>query len=511
MAITRRQFLKRAAISGAAAGLAPGFKWLPGTNVSYAAGPSDAIVVFVQLYGGNDGINTVYPVSGGQRVLYDEFRPTLGLPSTDGGCAARAAAAGFGSPTVLSLGSNTNGSTYALHPAMTALHDVYNAGKLAVLPGVQYPFADHSHFRSEVIWYTLDPLGSSGQGWFGHYLNNYPLVFHPTDVPGIMLGDSLSPVFTPSNTSLLAFNRLSELRFPADGELALKQAKFSLLYSKAAARGASFPEVVSMGNSGAATVAHINDYYQSGAATGMVEALLVDGNGDYDPSNPLIYSSPLNETDNPAIAGMGLARDLKHVAAVIRSQVGARFFHVATGGFDSHSNQERDFYHSQLLREVSESIAAFYNEMANASANPGGGYLTGDISDKVVVVTFSEFGRTIRQNAPGATAAGTDHATSIPVFVVGGLVNGGTAQFSQSAYAYPLFNDPGENDDDLKISLDFRDVFGTILNRWLNVPLSDLDPMGAVKLLPPTIPLDPNQNGPRQSYTSFTALDFLDP
>jgi uncharacterized protein (DUF1501 family) len=506
MAMTRRQFLKRAAASGAAAGLAPGFKWFPGTNVSYASGPSNAVVVFVQLYGGNDGINTVYPVSGGQRSLYDEFRPTLGLPDTDAGCAARAAAALFGSPTVLSLGPNDDGSTYALHPAMSALHGVYTAGKLAVIPGVHYPFADHSHFRSEVIWYTLDPLGSQGQGWFGHYLNDSG-VFSPNDVPGIMLGDSLSPVFTPTNTSLLAFNRLSELRFPADGELALKQAKFSLLYSKAAARGASFPELVSMGNSGAATVAHINDYYQPGAPNGMVEALLVDVDGNYDPDNPLIYTSPLNETDNPAIQGMGLARDLKHVAAIIRSQVGARFFHVATGGFDSHSSQERDFYHSSLLAEVSESLAAFYNEMANGSANPGGGYLSGDISSQVIVVTFSEFGRTIRQNAQGATSAGTDHGSSIPVFVLGGAVTGGASQFVQPAYAHPAFDDPGDNDDDLKVSNDFRDVFGTILNRWLNVPLAQLDPPGPTKILPATL----IQDHLGRDYTTFTPLSFLSP
>src|SRR4029077_12041188 len=127
-------------------------------------------------------------------------------------------------------------------------------------------------------------------------------------------------------------------------------------------------------------VDHINDYYQPGAATGDVEAFLVDGDGDYDPNNPLIYSSPLNETDNPAIADMGLARDLKHVAAVIRANVGARFFHVATGGFDTHSNQEDAFFHSFLWQEISESIAAFYGEMNQAITLPGGysGYLTGN-------------------------------------------------------------------------------------------------------------------------------------
>src|SRR5882724_4565340 len=102
MAITRRQFLKRGAASAAVmTTFGPHLRWLPGTGVSYASGPSDAIVVFVQLYGGNDGINTVYPVSGTQRTKYEEFRPTLKLPKTNGEAAARVTAGGPGSSTVL--------------------------------------------------------------------------------------------------------------------------------------------------------------------------------------------------------------------------------------------------------------------------------------------------------------------------------------------------------------------------------------------------------------------------
>ena len=82
MALTRRQFLKRSATIAAGATLAPNFKLLPGTGVAYAGGPSDAIVIFVQLFGGNDGLNTVYPLDGSQRAKYDEYRPTLALPNT---------------------------------------------------------------------------------------------------------------------------------------------------------------------------------------------------------------------------------------------------------------------------------------------------------------------------------------------------------------------------------------------------------------------------------------------
>ena len=269
-----------------------------------------------------------------------------------------------------------------------------------------------------------------------------------------------------------------------------------------------------MGNTGVATIDHIDDYYQSGSATGMVEALLVDGGGNYDPDNPLIYPSPLNPGDNPNVSGMGLARDLKHVAAVIRSQVGARFFHVSTGGFDTHSNQEDGFFHSFLWQEISESIAAFYNEMKQTPSVPGG-YDGSDLSTKVIIMTFTEFGRTIRQNAPGVNAAGTDHASATPQFVVGGAVNGGV-QYG----VYPLLDDAKDptsspniyggkgrdNEDDLPMTYDFRDYFGTVLTRWLGVTVGNLGP-GPGKIFAST----PSADDLGNSYTTFTPIGFLAP
>jgi uncharacterized protein (DUF1501 family) len=146
---------------------------------------------------------------------------------------------------------------------------------------------------------------------------------------------------------------------------------------------------------------------------------------------------------------------MRHVAATIRANVGARFFHVATGGFDSHSAQENGFYHSYLLHDVSECVAALYNELNQSVSLPGGysGYLTGNLASKVIIVTFSEFGRTIRQNAAAPGTAGTDHAACSPQLVVGGSVIGG-----QHA-PYPLLDDPRPDvEDDLKMSVDVRDL-----------------------------------------------------
>jgi len=510
MAITRRQLLKRGAVSAAALALEPKLRWLPGTHVSWAAGPSDAVVIFVELYGGNDGINTVYPISGGERAKYEGFRPTLALPKTNVDAAARAAAAGFGSPSVLSIGPNANGSSYALHPAMTALHGLYTGGKAAVLNGVHYPFADHSHFRSEVIWYTADPLGTNNLGWFGKYLD--ATGFLPTDIPAVMMSDQLSPLFTPTHTSLFAINNLSQLQFPVQGDDGVqKQVALNALYDEAGARSASlFPEIAAIGTAGAATLDNMQNYYKPGsglANAGKVEALLLNGDGDYDSGNPLVYASPLNGDVNPTIANMSLAQDLRHVAAMIRADVGARFFHVSIGGFDTHSNQEDGFYHSSLLQEVSESLAAFYGEMAQSVTLPGGyaGYQTGDLSNKVLMITFSEFARTVRQNAPGANQAGTDHATCMPLFVVGGAVQG-----NQQFGAYPILDQlvgaPDANEDDLVMTYDFRDVFGTILSRWLNVPLAQVGP-GPTAILPATNPALPDPYAP--NYTAFTPIPFL--
>jgi uncharacterized protein (DUF1501 family) len=504
--ITRRQFLKRSAVGAAGAAMAPHLRFLPGGNVAYAAGPSDAIVVVVQLDGGNDGLNTVYPLTNNgddQRSLYEEFRPTLGLPDTNTGV-QNFMGVGFDSvfpdaTSVLSIGANVDGSNYALHPAMTQLHALYQSGNVGVIHGVHYPFPDHSHFRSDEIWNTGDPLGTGGLGWFGKYLDFAG--FLPTDVPCVNHDDSIKPLFTPTDTSIFAFRRLSDLQFPASDESSLKRDKFLDLYVEAAASDPGFyPELKKIGDTGVATINTMELYYKPGAGnSGKVEALLIDEDGSYDYNNSLIYGSPLND---PNIGNSRFIRDMRHVAATIRADVGARFFHVRLGGFDSHSSQEDGFYHSFLLREISDGIAGLYNELAQSITLPGGysGYLTGDLSSKIVIVTFSEFARTIRQNAYGPGVAGTDHAACGVQLVVGGAVIGG--QYG----AHPVLADPRpNNEDDLRFTWDFRDLYGTILNRWLNVPPAEL--VGPGKIFAQTPSGDPDE----PAYTAYTPIGFLAP
>jgi uncharacterized protein (DUF1501 family) len=502
MAITRRQFLKRSATMAAGATMAPGMRWLPNTNVAYAAGPSDAIVVFVQLFGGNDGLNTVYPLDGAQRATYEDFRPTLKLPNLPGGLTPWTNNPDFNTSNgILDVGMDGAGDSYALHPSMQAMHNLYTSGNLAVVPGVHYPFANYSHFASEAIYYTGNPVTASGGGWMGKYFDLAG--FSATDVPAIILGNDYNPLFTPTGTSLFAFNRLSELRFPAASRRTQRSAAFEALCAESALSDPSaFPELVLYGNTGVAAVSKFEDYYKSGSDNGKVEALLVNGEGNYDFYNNLVWESPLNPSEGYFKDGWLMA-DMRHVAATIRSDVGARFFHVGIGGFDTHSNQEQGLYHSYLLQYVSEAIGALWSELSTPVTLPGGytGYLTGDLSQRVLIVTLSEFGRTSHQNAQDPNAAGTDHGRSAPQFVVGpsSLINPGMHG------TYPSIEDP-DLDDDLRNAFDYRDLYGTILERWLNVPVSNIGP-GPGKLFAST----PVADWLGQDYMAYTPIPFLVP
>ena len=401
---------------------------------------------------------------------------------------------------VLSVGTDALGDTYALHPAMKAMHDLYLDGDLAVIPGVHYPYADYSHFRSEVIYYTGDPIGTSGLGWMGKYLDYSG--FASTEVPAVMIDSEYSPLFTPTNTSLFAFNSLRELRFPSGSRTTQRSDAFRAMYAESGLSSeVDFPELVNIGNTGVAAIDTFAQYYAPGcSAAGKVEALLTDVDGCYDNSNPLVYTSPLNVDQNARLDGNGLADDLRHVAAVIRSNVGARFFHVGIGGFDTHSNQEQGFYHSYLLNRVSEAVGSFWNEMKNSGMTAPAGYGTYDTSDlssKVLIVTFSEFGRTSKQNSDSASAAGTDHGRSAVQFVVGSTVTAGIHG------QHPVLADP-DLDDDMRPSHDMRDLFGTILDKWLNVPTSIIGP-GPGKMFAAT----PTPDWLSNSYTTYTPIPFL--
>jgi uncharacterized protein (DUF1501 family) len=143
----------------------------------------------------------------------------------------------------------------------------------------------------------------------------------------------------------------------------------------------------------------------------------------------------------------GLGQNLKLIAQLITANVGTKIFYCQASGFDTHANQLGQ--HERLLGNVSASIAAFVRDMQAK------GY-----GEKVAVMCFSEFGRRVEQNSSG----GTDHGAAGPMFVVGGKTRGGVYG------THPSLSDL--DDGDLKYTTDFRRVYATLLERWLNVSAS---------------------------------------
>jgi uncharacterized protein (DUF1501 family) len=139
----------------------------------------------------------------------------------------------------------------------------------------------------------------------------------------------------------------------------------------------------------------------------------------------------------------GLGNQLKLIAQIINANFGTKLFYCEVGGFDTHVNEVNQ--HEQLLNQVTSSIAAFYQDLSVK------GY-----ANKVALMCFSEFGRRLQQN----DSNGTDHGAAAPMFVVGGKVNGGLHG------QYPSLADL--QDGDLKYTVDFRSVYATLLEKWLN-------------------------------------------
>ncbi len=152
-----------------------------------------------------------------------------------------------------------------------------------------------------------------------------------------------------------------------------------------------------------------------------------------------LTKKPAGSTKYP---NFGLARRLEVIARIIKAGFGTRIFYTSLDGFDTHANQLGS--HAALLTEVSDSIGAFHDDLAAAGQ-----------SDRVAILTFSEFGRRVQENA----SQGTDHGAAAPVFVVGPVAKSGLIG------AHPSLDDL--DDGDLKFHTDFRRVYAAILGDWL--------------------------------------------
>jgi uncharacterized protein (DUF1501 family) len=296
-----------------------------------------------------------------------------------------------------------------LHPSLDGLAGLLEDKALCVVQGVGYPNPSQSHFRSMDIWQAASTAESLTEGWVGRALKamNTPAFHVAGNNETAPLALTGSPARVPSITSIEDFQL----------KLADKAGK-----------------------------AVIEDAAKTGNKSGLLDFVSKTALNTYASSQKL---QEIGKNYQPKVPypATGLANRLKLCAQLIDAGMGARVFHVSIDGFDTHANQGGpQGTQANLLAEVSGAITAFYKDLAARGHK-----------DRLLVMTFSEFGRRAKENG----SKGTDHGSGSCLFVVGPGVKPGACG------KHPSLADL--TDGDLKYHTDFRRVYATLLDRWLNV------------------------------------------
>jgi uncharacterized protein (DUF1501 family) len=293
-----------------------------------------------------------------------------------------------------------------LNPALINFKDLFDDGSLGILNNVGYPNPDRSHFRSMDIWQS----GSASSdyittGWIGRYLDAQCNGCNkPTQA--MEIDDILSLALKGQNSKGLAFKDPRRLYSSSNEKY--------------------FKDINADHHAGEETADYL---YKT-----MSETL---SSADY-----IFQQSKLHPTSE-SYPSTELGKDLKTIASLIYSEINTKVYYVSLGSFDTHVNQ--DSQQKKLFTELNDAIKAFTSDLKKNNR-----------FDDVLLFTFSEFGRRVTQNASG----GTDHGTANNMF----LISGG---LKEKGIINPMPDLSDLQDGDLKYRVDFKNVYATILNKWL--------------------------------------------
>jgi uncharacterized protein (DUF1501 family) len=314
-----------------------------------------------------------------------------------------------------------------LHPSCAALHRLFSDGKLAIVRNVGYPNPNRSHFRSTEIWETASGSDEfSATGWVGRYLD-HTCTGQPApdrDPVAIHLTQGVPQSFA-ANQPHSTFGLV-----PGTGSRREHEESRQLLERLAAAPM----------ESGTATAEPATFLRQALMDTLVTERKVQRLLAAYRPAPAAAYP------------GNGFSTALRNVAALVAARLPTRVYFVSLGGFDTHSGQAST--HANLLTQLSDGLAAFQRDLEGHG-----------LETQVTTMTFSEFGRRPGENE----SRGTDHGTAAPLFVMGSGVRGG---LHGTAASLDL-----PRNQDLAFTTDFRRVYASALEHWLQTPSAKvLDP-----------------------------------
>jgi uncharacterized protein (DUF1501 family) len=350
------------------------------------------VLVVVQMGGGNDGLNMVVPYSDD---AYHRVRPAIAVAEK----------------SVLKIDERV-----ALNPVMGGLNELFKEGRLAIVQGVGYPNPNRSHFEATQIWETASPDRPVATGWLGRYLDRIV----PASTAGsstenlftaVTLGDTVPAAMIAQHVDVPAIGALNTFQYNTGKDTASRLTA-GRLYDGARPGQSPYLEMI---ETTARTALRGGDVLKAKIAT---------------------YKKTVTYPTDPFSQQLALA------AQIIGSDVGTRVIFVSIGSFDTHAGQRAT--QDRLLGYLSSGLLAFQKDLV-AHGN----------ADRTLVLTFSEFGRRVSQNASN----GTDHGTAMPMFALGAKVKGGVYG------AHPSLTDLDHGD--LKYNTDFRSVYATVLEKWL--------------------------------------------
>lgn len=295
------------------------------------------------------------------------------------------------------------------HQSLAPLKNLYDQGYLSIINNVGYPNPNRSHFRSTDIWQTASDANQYlDTGWLGRYIEQ----FGKMPYTGIELDDSLSLIMKGKSMNGIATKNPRTL-------FANTQTPY-------------FKKVLNHQSD-----AHLSEHNLGYLYKTMIEA---KSSAKYIYETSKTYKSSLEYPKNP------FGKQLKTTSEFINSNLDSSVYYVSMGGFDTHANQENR--QKKLLKTYSESMEVFINDLKQ-----------NDTFKDTLVITFSEFGRRLQQNAAG----GTDHGAANNVFIIG-----------ENLKTKGFYNDAPnllnlDSNGDLIHSVDFRSIYATVLDTWLQV------------------------------------------
>jgi uncharacterized protein (DUF1501 family) len=398
--VTRRTFFKSGVAAFTVTFAAPDFL----SDLARAQGAGKRNLVVLNLSGGNDALSMLVPYNDSS---YYSRRPTLAVPAGQ----------------VIQIGTDSSNVALGLHPRLTGLKQIFDAGRLALIQRTGYENQSRSHFLGTDIWSTGSTNGA-GLGWVGRYLDSLPSPVDPLvgwnttgSVPHVLQASKVA-VPAISNPATYSFNS------PNAGTEAAAERNAAVRISSHVP--VDRPELAFVYSSSQAALATL-DRVATVAA--------------YAPS-----------TTYP---NTGFGQAMRAVAGAMSKGIGTKVFYVTTGGFDTHSAQNPNATNGayyNLMATLNDGLLAFYNDLKNQG-----------LFEDTLILTFSEFGRRINENGSG----GTDHGAATVMLAVGGRVSGGLYGTAANLSSDPKNPTLENNAGDVHYETDFRSVYAQVIENWL--------------------------------------------